>query len=200
MTDVGAGHDVTPELIVGLIFYVYVSSHRRNRAVEGLGDDGAGLFAGGDKGVALRNTGQEGGDVGGGDDFEEGVGGVVLQAADFGGGVVEGEAGVGTEGANQSFVKPLLAGHTEVRLVPKVNQPHDAPEVVDPVGVIKRHAPAVRLGREAPKEKNARVRGQEGLEGVALGGGVSGHGRRGRIGVRVRGSARWRSGGLCGAW
>ena len=131
---------------------INMSADGRDGAGEGLGDDGTGFFAGGDESVAGRDSGQESGNIGGGDDFEEGVGGVVLQAADFGGGVVEGEAGVGTEGANQSFVKPLLARHTEVRLVPKVNQPHDAPEVVDPVGVIERHAPAVLLRRETAEE------------------------------------------------
>lgn len=170
MTDVGDGHDVTPELIWGLIFYVYVSSHRRNRAAEGPGDDGAGFFAGGDEGVALRNTGQECRDVGWRDNLQEGVGGVVFQPPDLAGGVVEGEALPSAELPNRPLVKPFLPWHAEMVLVPEVDHPHDAPEVVDPVGVVEGHAPAVRLGREAAQEQDARVRGQEGLEGVLFDG------------------------------
>lgn len=98
-----------------------MSAHWRDGAAEGIGHNLRGFFAGGDEGVALRNTGQEGGDVGGGDDFQEGVGGIVAEAADFGGSVVEGQAGLGAELPNRSLVKPLLPRHAEMQLVPKVN-------------------------------------------------------------------------------
>ena len=96
-------------------------TYGRDGATEGCSGEGAGFFAGGDEGVALRNTGQEGGDVGGGDDFQEGIGCIVAEAADFAGGVVEGQAGIDTKLSDQGFVKPLLPRHAEMQLVPKVN-------------------------------------------------------------------------------
>ena len=57
-------------------------------------------------------------------------------------------------------------------LVAKMDQSHDAPEVIDPVGVIEGHAPAVGLRRKTAEEKDARSVRQEGLEGVLF----SGHG------------------------
>ena len=115
---VGAGHDGR---VVTQHDDVNPSSHWRDGATEGLGDDAAGFFAGGDKGVALRNTGQEGGDVGGSDHLQEGVGGIVAETSDLGGSVVEGQAGLGAELPNRSLVKPLLPRHAEMQLVPKVN-------------------------------------------------------------------------------
>ena len=53
--------------------------------------------------------------------------------------------------------------------VPVKDQSHYAPEVVDPVGVVERHAPAVRLGRKTPQKEDARPRRQERLEGMGLG-------------------------------
>ena len=50
-----------------------------------------------------------------------------------------------------------------------MNQPHDAPEVVDPVGVIEWHAPAMRLGRETAQKQNPCILGQEGLKRMLLG-------------------------------
>ena len=157
--------------------YIDTSADRRDGAGESGGDDLGGFFTGGDEGVAVGDTGQQRADVGGGDYFQEGVGGVVSEAADFAGGVVEGETGFGAKVANRSLVKPLFARHAEVLLVPKVNQPHDAPEVVDPVRVIERNTPAVWLGRKAAEEQDTRVRGQEGLERMALSREISGHGR-----------------------
>ena len=99
----------------------------------------------------------------------EGVGGVVAETADFAGGVVEGEALIGTEGADGGLVEAFLGRDAEVVLVGKVDDAHYAPEVVDPVGVIEGHAPAVGLGREAAQEEDAGARGQEGLERMEFG-------------------------------
>ena len=52
--------------------------------------------------------------------------------------------------------------------VGEMDQAHDAPEVVDPVGVIKRHAPAVRLRRETAQEQDICVLRQEGLKRVCF--------------------------------
>ena len=143
--------------------------------MEGLGGEGAGFFARGDKVVAVGDAGQQGGDVGGGDDLEEGVGRVVFQPPNLAGGVVERQAGVGAELPDPGFVEALLARHAEMILFPEVDDSHDTPEVVDPVGVVERHAPAVRLGREATQEQDARALRQEGFEGVLLRGCLGGH-------------------------
>ena len=155
---VGAGHDD-----------VHITAHRRYRATEGLGSNAAGLLAGGDKGVARRDVSQQSRNVSGGNHLQEGVGGIVAEAPDLACCVVECQAGIGAKRAYRSLVEPFLTWHAKVRLVPEVNQSHDAPEVVDPVGVIKRHAPAVRLGREAAQEQDAGARRKEGFEWVFFG-------------------------------
>jgi len=118
--------------------------------------------------VAVGDLGQKGGDVGGRDHLQEGVGGVVPEAPHFAGGVVEGQARIRAEAADHGLVKAFLPRQAKMLPVPKMNQAHDAPEVVDPVGVIERHAPAVRLGRKTPQEQDARSLREERLEWVAL--------------------------------
>ena len=140
----------------------------RNGAVEPLGNYAGGLFSGGDEHPAVRDTGQQGRDVGGGDHFQEGVGGVVPEPPHFAGRVVEGQAFVGTELPDQSLVEALFPGDAEMVFVGKVDQADDAPEVVDPVGVVKRYAPAVGLRWEAPQEKHPGAFREEWLEGVTL--------------------------------
>jgi len=138
--------------------------------VEGLGGEGAGFFARGDEGVAVGDAGQQGRDVRGGDDLQKGVGGVVFKAAHLAGGVVERQAGVGAELPDAGFVETLFARNAEMILFPEVDDSHDPPEIIDPVGVVERHAPAVRLGREAAQEQDACALRQEGFEGMLLDG------------------------------
>ncbi len=133
-----------------------------------LGKDLGGLLAGGDDGAAVRDALEEGGDVGGGYHLEEGVGGVVTETADLAGGVVEGEALIGTEGADGGLVEAFLGRDAEVVLIGIMDDAHYAPEVVDPVGVIEGHAPAVGLGRETAQEEDAGTLGEERLERVLL--------------------------------
>ena len=147
-------------------FYVDAAADGRDGGGVELGDDLGGFLASGHEGVAVGNLAEEGGDVRRGDDLEECVGGVVLQAADFAGGVVEGQAGFGAETADGGFVETFLAGEAEVVLVGKMDEAHYPPEVVDPVGIIERHAPPVLLRRKAPEEKDVRILRQEWLEGV----------------------------------
>ena len=145
---------------------IHETAHWRGSAAEA-GCEGMGGFFAGDNDVsASGDAGQQGRDVGGGDYFQEGVGGVVLQAANLAGGVVEGQAGIGTEGTDGGFVEAFLGRDAEVVFVAEVDEAHDAPEVVDPVGVIERHAPAVRLGRETPQEQDACTLREEGLKGM----------------------------------
>ena len=51
-------------------------------------------------------------------------------------------------------------------LVSEMDEAEDAPEVVDPVGVVERHTPAVRLRRETAQKEHSRSFGQEWLERV----------------------------------
>ena len=54
-------------------------------------------------------------------------------------------------------------------LIGKMDEAHYAPEVVDPVGVIEWHTPAVGLGREAAQEEDAGAHRQKGLERMEFG-------------------------------
>ena len=137
--------------------------------MEAGGGELCGLLAGGDQGVAVRDVGQQGGDVGGRNHFQEGVGGVVLQPPDFAGGVVEGQAFAGAEVPDPRFVKAFFAHYAEMVFIPEVNEPHDSPVVVDPIRIVERHAPAMRLGRETSQEEDACARRQERLKGMRLG-------------------------------
>ena len=74
----------------------------------------------------------------------------------------------GTEGADQHLIEALFDRNAEVIFVPEVNHSHNAPEVVDPVRVVERHAPAARLGREAAQEQDACAFRQERRERVLL--------------------------------
>ena len=120
--------------------------------------------------MAERNPGQQGGDVSGGDDLQERVGGIVLQAAHLACGVVERQALAGAERSNRSLIKPLLAREAEMVLVAEMDEPHNPPEIVDPVGVVERHAPAVLLRRETAQKQDAGVLRQERREWMLFGG------------------------------
>ena len=148
---------------------IYMSSDGRDCARKGLGDDGAGFLAGGDQGVAKRNPCQQRRDVGGRNYFQECIGGIVLQTTNLTGGVVKCQTFPCAERPNGRLVKPLLARNAEMRLFTKVYQPHYPPEVVDPVGVVERHAPAMRLGRETAEEQDAGVLWQERWKRVLFG-------------------------------
>ena len=136
--------------------------------MEGIGNYGAGFFAGSDQRAAIRNPGQQGGDVGGGNYLQESVGGVVFQAADLAGGVVEGQAFIGTESSDGGFVKPFIGLDAEVIFVPEVDEAHYPPEIVDPVRVVERHAPTMRLRRETAQKQHPRPLRQERLKWVWL--------------------------------
>ena len=127
-------------------------SYGRDVAAKGIGSEAGGLLAGGDERSAIRNLGQQGRDVGGGDYLQEGVGGIVLEPAHFGGGVVERQTFLFAEGPDGSLVKTLLARDAKMSLVSKIDEPHNPPEIVDPVGVIEWHAPPMQLGRKTAQK------------------------------------------------
>ena len=75
---------------------------------------------------------------------------------------------MGAEFANIGLIEAFFCGVAEVVFVVEMNQPHDSPEVVDPVGVIERHAPAVRLRRETAQKKDPGVFRQKRFKRVLL--------------------------------
>ena len=137
-------------------------------AVESLCYYFCGLLAGGDYCCAVRDLLQQCVDIGRCYYLQEGIGGVVFQPADLGCGVIKCQTILGAEVANIGLIETFFFDDAESVLIVEVYQAHDAPEVVDPVGVIKRHAPAVRLGRETAQEQDPCVLRQEGLKRVRL--------------------------------
>ena len=47
-----------------------------------------------------------------------------------------------------NLIEAFFIRDAKVVFVAKMNQPHDAPEIIDPIWVIEWHAPAMRLGRK----------------------------------------------------
>ena len=154
--------------IRGVEAHFHIPTHDRYGTTKPFGDDAGGLFARGDQVAAGGDAGQQPPNIRWRDHFQKGIGGIVLQAPDFAGGVVECEALGGAELPNERFVKPLFCRDAEVILVAEMDDAEDAPEVVDPVWVVERHAPAVWLGRETAQKEHASPDGQEGLERMAL--------------------------------
>ena len=66
------------------------------------------------------------------------------------------------------LVEAFLAYDAEVVLVVEMDKAYDAPEVIDPVGVIERHAPAVGLGRETAQKQYPGVLRQKWLKRMCL--------------------------------
>ena len=145
-----------------------MASDGRNGAVEGTGDYLCCLLAGGDYCGAVGYFLQQCGDIGLCYYLQKGVGGIVFQTADLGCGVIEGQAFLGAEVAYIGLIETFFFDDAESVLIVEVYQAHDAPEVIDPVGVVKRHAPAVRLRRETAQEQDLCVLRQEGLKRVRL--------------------------------
>ena len=137
-------------------------------AVECAGNDLGGLLTGGYYGGAEGDLLQQCGDIGCCDYFKESIGSVVFQAAYLGGSVVEGQASLGAEFLYRGLVEAFFFDYAEVVFIVEMYQADDAPEVVDPVGVIKWHAPAMGLRREAAQKEYLGVLGQEGLKGMRL--------------------------------
>ena len=170
----GRGHPPEPDR-TSVDVDVHAAPHRRDPAAEPLRDDFRRLLPGGDKRVTVGNPGEQPGDVRGRDHLQEGVGRIVLQAAHLAGGVVEREPGLCAERPHGRFVEALLLQKAEMVLVPEMDQAQDPPEIVQPVRIVERHAPPLRLGRKAPQEQHFRPFRQEGFERMALGWNQAGH-------------------------
>ena len=111
---------------------------------------------------------QEGMDVGGQDNLQELVRGIVLQAAYGGGGVVEANALVVKKGNDEVKAEGLCLGIHEMVLVAKENEALYAPVVVDEVGIVEVHAPALPLRRETAQEEHTAVLWQKGVQRMVL--------------------------------
>ena len=120
----------------------------RNWAIESVADDLGGFLASGYNCVAMWYLLQQCGDIGRCYYFQEGIGGVVFQAYDFCCGIVEGQTFLDAEFAYIGLIETFFFDYAESVFIIEMDQTHDAPEVVDPVGVIEWHAPTVGLGRE----------------------------------------------------
>ena len=116
----------------------------------------------------MGNTGQEGVDVGGKDNLQELVRGIVLQASHGGGGVVEAYALVHQEGDDKVQAECLCRSVHEMVLITKENEALYAPMVVDEVRIVEVHAPSLPLRREAAQEEHTAVLGQKGVQRVVL--------------------------------
>ena len=133
-----------------------------------MGNDSAGFFASGDQRAAVGDTGQKGRDVGGGDNLQEGIGGIVFEPTHLASRIVEGQSLGRTERADGRFIKPFLLRDAEVILVPKVDEAHDPPKIIDPIRIIKGHIPTMLLRRKTPQEQNPCPLRQKRLEGMFL--------------------------------
>lgn len=107
-------------------------------------------------------------DVGGKDNLQELVRGIVLQTANGGGGVVEAYALVHQEGDDKVQAEGLCRGVHEMVLVTKENEALYAPMVVDEVGIVEVHAPALPLRRKTAQEEHTAVLWQKGVQRVVL--------------------------------
>lgn len=116
----------------------------------------------------MGHTVQEGMDVGGQDNLQELVRGIVLQAAYGGGGVVEAYALVVKKGDDEIKTEGLCLGVHEMVLVAKENEALYTPVVVDKVGIVEIHAPALPLRRKTAQEEHTAVLWQKGVQRMVL--------------------------------
>ena len=116
----------------------------------------------------MWHTMQESVNVGGQDNLQELVRGIVLQAAYGGGGVVEADALVHQEGDDEIKAEGLCLGVHEMVLVAKENEALYAPVVVNEIGIVEVHAPALPLRRETAQEEHTAVLWQKGVQRMVL--------------------------------
>lgn len=116
----------------------------------------------------MGHTMQEGMDVGGQDNLQELVRGIVLQAAYGGRSVVEAYALVHQEGNDEVKAEGLCLGVHEMVLVAEENKAFYAPMVVDEIGIVEVHAPALPLRRKTAQEEHTAVLWQKRMQRMVL--------------------------------
>ena len=106
---------------------------------------------------------KEGMYVGGQDNIQELVRCIVLQTAHGGGSVVEAYAFLLKEGDDEVKAEGLCLGVHEMVLVAKENEALYAPVVIDKVGIVEVHAPALPLRRETAQKEHTAILWQKGV-------------------------------------
>ena len=169
----GGGRHTPPAQLPAEGVHVSEAAGRRHgdrsfaNAQEG-GELLAGLAARGYKGVAVREAGEESAHVSGLQDLQESVAGVVLEAADLGGGVLKGEAGAAAK-FNYGIVVETPAGRSHKVLgIAKMHQAHYPPEIIVEIWVEEVHRPPRAGWRETAKEQDPGSCRQEWLQWMIL--------------------------------
>ena len=101
--------------------------------------------------------------------FQESIGGVVFETPDLACCVVKGKALLCAEGSDGRLVEALISRDAEMIFVGEMDQSHDAPEIINPIRIIERHAPAVRLWRKTAQKEDMCIFRQERIEWMFLG-------------------------------
>ena len=103
-------------------------------------------------------------------DFQESIGSITLQTPYFSGGVEESKTFVARKLFNGSLIKSFFPFNHEVLAILKKQKPHDAPKIIDEVGIKEKHAPARLRRRKAAEEEPLRIWGKKRLERMSFDG------------------------------
>ena len=135
-----------------------------------LGNDFRCFYSGRSYEAAVGHCGDESGDVALLDDLEEFVGGVAGEASDGEAGVAQGDMAFGQQ--LFYFVEAVAGevGCQQCVFVAFEDEAHDAPEVVDSVGVVEVHRPAAARRRKGADEQDDGAVGSKGLPRVVFNG------------------------------
>ena len=97
--------------------YVDTSTYGRDFAAECLSDNTCSLFTGSYKSIAHGDLLQQRRNIGGRNHLQESIGGIVAQATDLAGGVIESQPLAGAEIPNQCFIETLFRRNAKVILI-----------------------------------------------------------------------------------
>ncbi len=87
---------------------------------------------------------------------------------DFACSIVECQTGIGAKRTDSIFIEPLFGEDAEMVSISIMYQTHYAPEVIDPVGVVKRHVPTAGRRRETSQKQNLGSRWEKRREWMVL--------------------------------
>ena len=116
----------------------------------------------------MRHMRQESMNVGRQYNLQKLVRGIVLQSAHGGGGIIETNALVVKEGNDKVKTECLCLGVHKIVLVAKEYESLNAPMVVDEVGIVEVHAPALPLWRETAQEEHTAILWQKRVQRMVL--------------------------------
>lgn len=123
------------------------------------------LLASGDNDFALRYLAQQRNNVGGLNDLEELVGGIVLQASNCRGGIKETYAFFFKETYDGGKAEGLVGNINEIVFIAKEKLSFYPPMVIDEIGIeeIEIFCPSLPLRRETAKEQHLASFGKKGM-------------------------------------